>query len=62
VFWVRYVFVIKSYGGADIETYALVVELAYDMVRQELLGKIREMIAHANGFRQMPARSAAAQS
>jgi hypothetical protein len=38
------------------------VELAYDMVRQELLGKIREMIAHANGFRPMPARSPAAQS
>jgi hypothetical protein len=32
------------------------------MVRQELLGKIREMIAHANAFRPMPAHSRAAQS
>jgi len=36
--------------------------LGYDMVRQELLGKIREMIAQANGFRPMPAHSRAAQS
>jgi glycerol-3-phosphate acyltransferase PlsX len=54
--------VIKAHGGADAESYAGAVELAYDMVRQELLGKIREMIAHANGFRPMPARSRAAQS
>ena len=54
--------VIKAHGGADAESYAGAVELAYDMVRQELLGKIREMIAHANGFRPMPAHSRAAQS
>jgi phosphate acyltransferase len=54
--------VIKAHGGADAESYAGAVELAYDMVRQELLAKIREMIAHANGFRPMPARSPAAQS
>jgi glycerol-3-phosphate acyltransferase PlsX len=54
--------VIKAHGGADAESYAGAVELAYDMVRQELLGKIREMIAHANGFRLMPAHSRAAQS
>ena len=54
--------VIKAHGGADAESYAGAVELAYDMVRQELLGKIREMIAHANGFRPMPARSRAALS
>ena len=54
--------VIKAHGGADAESYAGAVELAYDMVRQELLGKIREMIAHANGFRPRPARSRAAQS
>jgi glycerol-3-phosphate acyltransferase PlsX len=54
--------VIKAHGGADAESYAGAVELAYDMVRQELLGKIREMIAHANGFRPMPVRSPAAQS
>jgi glycerol-3-phosphate acyltransferase PlsX len=54
--------VIKAHGGADAESYAGAVELAYDMVRQELLGKIREMIAHADGFRPAPARSRAAQS
>jgi phosphate acyltransferase len=54
--------VIKAHGGADAESYAGAVELACDMVRQELLGKIREMIAHANGFRPMPARSRVAQS
>jgi glycerol-3-phosphate acyltransferase PlsX len=43
--------VIKAHGGADAESYAGAVELSYDMVRQELLGKIREMISHANGFR-----------
>ena len=54
--------VIKAHGGADAESYAGAVELAYDMVRQELLGKIREMIAHANGFRPSPMPSRAAQS
>ena len=54
--------VIKAHGGADAESYAGAVELGYDMVRQELLGKIREMIAHANGFRPAPAPSGAARS
>jgi phosphate acyltransferase len=54
--------VIKAHGGADAGSYAGAVELAYDMVRQELLGKIREMIAHANGFRPSPMPSRAAQS
>jgi glycerol-3-phosphate acyltransferase PlsX len=54
--------VIKAHGGADAESYAGAVELGYDMVRQELLDKIREMIALANGFRPMPAQSRAAQS
>jgi glycerol-3-phosphate acyltransferase PlsX len=49
--------VIKAHGGADAESYAGAVELGYDMVRQELLGKIREMISHANGFRPAPAHS-----
>ena len=40
--------VIKAHGGADAESYAGAIELGYDMVRQELLGKIREMIAQAN--------------
>src|SRR5271166_4966033 len=51
--------VVKAHGGADAESYAGAVELGYDMVRQELLGKIREMIAHANGFRPAPAHSRA---
>ncbi|HEY1782616.1 MAG TPA: phosphate acyltransferase PlsX [Roseiarcus sp.] len=54
--------VIKAHGGADAENYAGAVELADDMVRQELLGKIRDMIAHANGFRPSPVRSRAVQS
>jgi glycerol-3-phosphate acyltransferase PlsX len=54
--------VIKAHGGADAESYAGAVELAYDMVRQELLGKIREMIAQADGFRPMPAQQRVAQS
>jgi phosphate acyltransferase len=54
--------VIKAHGGADAESYAGAVELGYDMVRQELLGKIREMIAQANGIRPMVAPSRAAQS
>jgi glycerol-3-phosphate acyltransferase PlsX len=43
--------VIKSHGGADAESYAGAIEVGYDMVRQELLGKIREMIAQANEAR-----------
>jgi glycerol-3-phosphate acyltransferase PlsX len=54
--------VIKAHGGADADSYAGAVELGYDMVRQELLGKIREMIAQANGFRPTPAPSRAVQS
>ena len=54
--------VIKAHGGADAESYAGAVELAYDMVGQELLDKIREMIAHANGFRPTLAPSRVAQS
>jgi glycerol-3-phosphate acyltransferase PlsX len=34
--------VIKSHGSADAAAYASAVEVGYDMVRQELLGKIRE--------------------
>jgi glycerol-3-phosphate acyltransferase PlsX len=43
--------VIKAHGGADADSYAGAIELGYDMVRQELLGKIREMIAQANDAR-----------
>ena len=43
--------VIKSHGGADAESCAGAIEVGYDMVRQELLGKIRDMIAQANEAR-----------
>jgi glycerol-3-phosphate acyltransferase PlsX len=43
--------VIKSHGGADAEGFAGAIEVGYDMARQELLGKIREMIAQANEAR-----------
>ena len=43
--------VIKSHGGADAESVAGAIEVGYDMVRQELLGKIRDMIAQANEAR-----------
>jgi glycerol-3-phosphate acyltransferase PlsX len=43
--------VIKSHGGADAESYAGAIEVGYEMVRQELLGKVREMIAQANEAR-----------
>ncbi|MBV9522177.1 MAG: phosphate acyltransferase PlsX [Alphaproteobacteria bacterium] len=43
--------VIKSHGGADAEGFAGAIEVGYDMVRHELLGKIREMITQANEAR-----------
>ena len=51
--------VIKSHGGADAESYAGAIEVGYDMVRQELLGKIRDMIAQANEARAPTAAPAA---
>jgi phosphate acyltransferase len=53
--------VIKAHGGADAEAYAGAIELGYDMVRQKLLGKIREMIAQANDAHDSTAPSSAAQ-
>jgi glycerol-3-phosphate acyltransferase PlsX len=40
--------VIKSHGGADAESYAGAIEVGYDMVRQDLLAKIREMIGQTS--------------
>ncbi len=51
--------VIKAHGGADAESYASAVEFGYDLVRQELLGKIREMIAQTNDARPTAATPAA---
>jgi phosphate acyltransferase len=43
--------VIKSHGGANAEGFAGAIEVGYDMVRHELLGKTRDMIAQANESR-----------
>lgn len=37
--------VIKSHGGADAEGFAAAVDIGYDMVRYELLGKIGQSVA-----------------
>ena len=44
--------VIKSHGGANAESFAGAIEVGYDMVRQELLVKIRDMIAQAHEARE----------
>jgi glycerol-3-phosphate acyltransferase PlsX len=36
--------VVKSHGGADAESYAAAVDLAYDMVKQDLMRKITESL------------------
>ena len=43
--------VIKSHGGADALGYAGAIEIAYAMVRHELLAKIRESLAFAQDGR-----------
>jgi glycerol-3-phosphate acyltransferase PlsX len=43
--------VIKSHGGADALGYAGAIEFAYDMVRHELLAKIRDSLAFAQDGR-----------
>ncbi len=53
--------VIKAHGGADADSYAGAIELGYDMVRQGLLAKIRDMIALANADRPAAAPSQAAE-
>ena len=37
--------VIKSHGGADVEGFAAAVDIGYDMVRYELMAKIRQALA-----------------
>ena len=44
--------VIKSHGGANAESFAGAIEVGYDMVRQELLVKIRDMVAQAHEARE----------
>jgi len=40
--------VVKSHGGTDAEGFAAAVDLGYDMIRHELLNKIREtLVKHA---------------
>jgi phosphate acyltransferase len=41
--------VIKSHGGTDAEGFASAVDLGYDMVRYELLAKIRQTLDHYTG-------------
>ncbi len=43
--------VIKSHGGADVLGYAGAIEIAYDMVRHELLAKIRDALAFSQDGR-----------
>jgi glycerol-3-phosphate acyltransferase PlsX len=38
--------VVKSHGGTDAEGFAAAVELAYDMARRDLLGRIRRDLEH----------------
>jgi len=40
--------VIKSHGGADADSFAGAIEVGYDMVRQDLLAKIREMVVQTS--------------
>jgi glycerol-3-phosphate acyltransferase PlsX len=54
--------VIKSHGGASAEGFAGAIEVGYDMVRHELLGKTRDMIAQANESRAQTAPVAPADS
>ncbi len=49
--------VIKSHGGTDAVGYARAIEIAYAMVQQDLLAKIRDMLAFAQEGR-MPAVAA----
>jgi glycerol-3-phosphate acyltransferase PlsX len=37
--------VVKSHGGTDPQGFAAAIDLAYDMVKYELLSKIRETLA-----------------
>jgi glycerol-3-phosphate acyltransferase PlsX len=40
--------VIKSHGGADVEGFAAAIDLGYDMVRYELMAKIRQALARGD--------------
>jgi glycerol-3-phosphate acyltransferase PlsX len=37
--------VIKSHGGTDVEGFAAAVDIGYDMVRHQLMQKIRQVLA-----------------
>jgi glycerol-3-phosphate acyltransferase PlsX len=39
--------VIKSHGGTDVVGFAGAIEIAYDMVRHELLSRIRDSLVHS---------------
>jgi glycerol-3-phosphate acyltransferase PlsX len=41
--------VIKSHGGADAKGFAAAIDLGYDMIRCELLGKVRQTLERKTG-------------
>ena len=53
---------IKSHGSADAEGFANAIKAGHDMVRQELLAKIRDMVAQANDSRSASPPPAAAEA
>jgi glycerol-3-phosphate acyltransferase PlsX len=46
--------VVKSHGGTDAEGFAAAVELAYDMARRDLLGRIRRDLELFHGSQPEP--------
>jgi glycerol-3-phosphate acyltransferase PlsX len=51
--------VVKSHGGTDAEGFAAAVELAYDMARRDLLGRIRRDLELFHGSQPETAADAA---
>ena len=54
--------VIKSHGGTDAEGFASAVEVGYEMVRYDLMTKIRQGLLHDHGADLQPASPVGAQS
>ena len=52
--------VVKSHGGTDAEGFAAAVDLAYDMVKQDLMRKITDSLTHDNRAAALAAGSDAA--
>jgi glycerol-3-phosphate acyltransferase PlsX len=43
--------VVKSHGGTDAEGFASAIDIGYDMVKNDLLAKITQGLAHYRGGR-----------